>query len=337
MDTFALFPDATPFSSGFIDCGDGHAIAFTERGNPAGTPIVLLHGGPGSGASPRQAAFFDPARFRIIQFDQRGSGHSRPTGGIDHNTTAHLIADIERLRRHLDLRRWIVAGGSWGATLAVIYAARHRPAVNGVLLRGFFLASRREIESFMTPPRGDHPEAWTRLLQTLPAWAHPQRTLWLAQVFRNGDALLQRTVATAWATWERGLSGLLAEWHPNPDELAALIQRYRVHSHYLLHGCWLGEAPVLRACRRLAGLPVLFLHGRNDAVCRPAAAWRAHRAVPGSELRWVEDVGHDPFHPAMAAAMRDGIADLVARAAPAPVNHKTRDILAIGAATAPWP
>lgn len=310
MSDADLFPLVAPYAGGFVDCGDGHALAYSERGNPVGMPLLLLHGGPGSGSSPRQAGFYDPQRFRVIQFDQRGCGDSRPAGEIRRNTTARLVADIERLRHRLGLRRWIVVGGSWGATLAAVYAARHRAVVAGVLLRGFFLAGRCEIEAFMAGARHSHPQAWSELLQAVPAWSHPRRLLWLAQLFRGGDRATQQTVATAWANWERALGGQPTGWVPTAAEGAALCQRYRVHSHYLLHDCWLGEARLLRACRRLAGLPVLFLHGRDDAICRPAAAGRAHRATPGSELRWVAGAGHDPFHPAMVAAMREGIMTL---------------------------
>lgn len=314
-DTAALFPETPPFDDGVLDCGEGHIVAFSQRGYPKGIPLLLLHGGPGSSATPRQATFFDPARFRIIQFDQRGCGLSRPVGGVEHNTPRHLLADIERLRRHLGIDRWFVAGGSWGATLATVYAASHRQTVRGLLLRGFFLASRQAIEAFMAGSARCQPAAWAKLLQVVPAWAHPLRLLWLAQVFRMGDAQTQRTVALAWANWERVLSGHSDGGPLEPDaiELAALCQRYRVHSHYLLHVCWLGDAAVLHACRRLRGLPTLFLHGRADAICWPAAVWRAHRAAAGSELRWVAGVGHDPYHPAMVAAMRQGMDDLVRR------------------------
>lgn len=298
-----LFPPSEPFAAGCLPVSGGHRLAYTQRGAAAGIPVVLLHGGPGSGSSPAQARFFDPGRYHVIQFDQRGSGLSQPAGETRHNRTALLLADIEALRRHLGVEQWLVVGGSWGATLGAVYAAAHRPAVSGALLRGIFLSGGDDVRWFLRDAAAFYPEAWAALLQAAPSWGQGNPLPWLGQVFAGGDAAQQASTACAWFAWERALSGLPPAPPPEGEALAALVRRYRLQCHYLAHRCWLGKTRVLQACAALRGLPLLFLHGSGDAVCRPLGAWLAQQACPGSRLAWVAGAGHDPFHPAMAAAM----------------------------------
>lgn len=288
-------------TSGWLRRPGGQAIAYTVSGAADGIPALVLHGGPGSGSSPRHLEFFDLRRYRVIQFDQRGSGRSLPAATTRRNTTAHLLADIDALRRRLDIARWLVVGGSWGASLAALYAARQRQRVSGVLMRGLFVTGWRAQEWFLATAAAKFPQAWRALLEAVPEWADGQRLLWLTQVFAGGDAATQARVARAWTDWERVLSGQ-PPVAPESLDLAAACQRYRVHCHYLRQRCWSDAARVSGACRRLDGLPALLLHGAGDAVCPPAMAWRATRAL-GDERRHLVAAGHDPFHPAMAAAM----------------------------------
>ena len=285
----------------------GHLLHWEDWGATDGVPAVLLHGGPGSGFSASLRRFFDPAHYRVVAFDQRGCGRSIPRGETRNNDTALLIGDIEALRRHLGIARWLVVGGSWGATLAIAYAAQHREVVSGVLLRGLFVPSRAELEWFFQGARVRFPAAWQGLAATAPDSARADLLTWLINVFAGQNALLQRQAALAWFDWEHTLAGTPRLAPLDGDLLDAALDRYRIQAHYFAHRCWLDDAGLLAACAGMRDLPAQFLHGRDDMVCRPTAAWVAHQAMPGSHFRWIEGAGHDPFHPAMAAAMQDAL------------------------------
>lgn len=301
-----LHPLSEPHDQGWLDVGHGHRIRYEQSGRRDGIPALYLHGGPGSGCSPRQRALFDPAHYRVVMFDQRGCGLSTPAGETRHNHTDALISDIEMLRAHLGIERWLVFGGSWGATLAALYAARHASACSGVLMRGLFLAGRADIDWFFQGAAALAPAAHARFLQSLPARWRRRVVEGLARAFASGDRRRTETATLAWRDWEHALgtwpahSALPA---PTGDELAALGNRYRIQSHYLQHRCFTSEAKVLDAIARLRGLPVAFIHGTRDMVCRPQNAWRAHRTLSGSALFWAHDAGHDPYHPASLAAI----------------------------------
>lgn len=301
--TPSLHAQVEPWDAGLLPVGHSHRIAYSQRGAADGIPVLLFHGGPGSGSSPLQTRFFDPLRYRIVQFDQRGCGASLPAGEIRDNRTDLLLEDADSLRHHLGIDRWLVAGGSWGATLAVLYAAKRREAVRGVLLRGIFLAESGDLLWFFHDAAARHPEAWERFSRLAPAAARGNLLPWLAGALAKGDAVEHARLACGWNEWERALSGLPAAAPPANEALRALVLRYRIQAHYLAHDCWLGEGEVLSACARLLGFPVLFLHGAEDCVCRPEGARRAHASAPGSALQWVQAAGHDPYHPAMAEAM----------------------------------
>lgn len=286
-----------PYAVGQLDVGDGHRLYFEESGAPTGMPVVHLHGGPGSGASVAQRRLFDAARFRVILFDQRGAGRSTPLGETRANTTADLVADIERLRRHLGIRRWLVAGGSWGASLALAYAAAEREAVAGLLLRGMFLTGARDLAWFFQGARQFVPEAWQAFADLAPP-ARRRRLLDFYAEAVAGDGPLAAAAAGRWAAYEEALTqpGVVT---PMPADAARLLLKYRLQAHYLRQHCFLGERRLLACARRLAGLPALLLHGRRDLVCRPENAWRVHGALGGSRLVWVDGAGHSPFDPPM--------------------------------------
>ncbi|OIQ98095.1 proline iminopeptidase [mine drainage metagenome] len=303
----SLFSQEQPFDAGLLPVGDGHRLAYTQRGNPQGIPVIVLHGGPGSGSSPLQASFFDPACYRVIQFDQRGSGLSEPSGETQHNRTELLLGDIETLRHHLGITRWLVVGGSWGATLGAVYAANNRANVTGVLFRGLFLTGEDDIQWFFKDAAADYPEAWLTFSRIAPQETRDNLLPWLYIVFNQGTDRIKTEAATAWFGWERVISGLPPTSVPEGDALHSLVQRYRLQSHYLLHRCWLGESAVLQSCANLSGLPVLFVHGDRDKVCRPQNSIKANAVCPGSLIKWAWGAGHDPFHPAMISAMRAGL------------------------------
>lgn len=298
--------DPRPGQSGRLAVGEGHVLHWEATGAAAGIPALVLHGGPGSASSPVLRQCFDLARFRVITFDQRGCGLSTPRGAIAHNDTGRLVQDIERLRAHLGCSSWFVVGGSWGATLALTYAARYPQSVRGLLLRNLFVPSPTEIAWFFQGAAALHPCEWHGLAELAPAGMRPRLLPWLAGVFAADNHAMQARAAGAWLAWEHALAGLPPPAAPQDEALQRLIHRYRVQAHYLAHGCWVDPAEWSGVV--LSG-PVQFLHGRHDVVCRPAAAREVQHRVPGSTFIEVA-AGHDPFEPAMAARMREALEHL---------------------------
>ena len=308
----ALYPPLEPFASGWLAVGHGHRIYWEQCGNPDGLPVLMLHGGPGSGASPRQRQCLDPGRYRLVLFDQRGCGRSTPLGETRHNSTPHLLADIEALRRQLGIERWLVFGGSWGATLAAVYAAAHRRVVVGVVMRALFLTGRRDLDWFFEGgAAAQFPEAWAAFSAAVPAGRRQPRLRQLAA--QLDDASRADATALAWRDWERVLCGQPPAEPPSAEEARLLRARYRIQAAYMARRCDLGDAAVSRALARLSGLPVAFLHGRRDWVCRIANVYRAQRALPTAQVRPVADGGHDPFTPGMLGALQLAVDAVAAR------------------------
>jgi proline iminopeptidase len=276
-----------------LDVGDGHVLHVEEWGAVDGVPALVLHGGPGSGCTPVLRRFFDPTRFRIICPDQRGAGRSIPAGCIDANTTAHLLADLRRLRSTLGIDRWLVVGGSWGATLALAHALDAPEAVSGLLLRGSFLARPQDITRFFADAPAELATAWP-LLAGL-----------------SLDDEVARTIVDAWTRHEHRLSG--AGPSAQPPDIAQRLPRYRIQSHYLQHGCWLQAPPLLERCAAIPAVPTLLLHGSRDRICAPEGARALAEAMPHAQLRWADGAGHDPAHPAMAGLMVEALDGFAAR------------------------
>jgi proline iminopeptidase len=295
----SLYGPASAAASSWLAVPGGHEVHVQQSGAPEGVPVVVLHGGPGSGTSPLARRFFDPQRFRIVCIDQRGAGLSRPAGGVTNNTTADLLADLRAVRAQLGITRWLVVGGSWGATLALAHALDDPEAVSGLLLRGLFLARASDIDAFFDGAAHGRPRAWSAFEQraaeqglSLIEWLH--RSL-------CGDAAA--ATALHWWRWEQYLIG--NEDAPDPDAaaLAAQVQRLRIQSHYLRHRCWLDKPPLLDRCAALPALPTLLLHGTADRICPLEGAATFARQVPHSRLHWIDGAGHDPTHPRMVDAM----------------------------------
>lgn len=292
-----------------LPLGGGHVMHVEEHGDPRGLPALVLHGGPGSGSSPLLRSGFDPARYRIICPDQRGAGQSTPPGSIAHNTLADLLADLQLLRAHLKIDRWLVVGGSWGATLALLHALDQPSAVAGLLLRNVFLARASDIDDFFAGAAQHGSPEWRAL------WNEAERrqctvAQLLADIFAHEAWARQRDVARCWFDWEQRMSGGNAA--PPDDEIALqkLVSRYRVQSHYLSHGCWLGAPTLLQRCAALPEVPTLIVHGTHDALCPPQGAQALADTLQGrATLRWAQDAGHDPTHPALAAAMAEALRD----------------------------
>ncbi|BAW05473.1 prolyl aminopeptidase [Nocardia seriolae] len=300
-----LYPPIEPYEKGMLDVGDGQSLYYEVSGNPDGKPAVFLHGGPGGGTSPYHRQFFDPEAYRIVVFDQRGCGRSTPHiadgASLEHNTTWHLVADIERLRTHLGVDRWLVFGGSWGSTLALSYAQAHPDRVTELVLRGIFLLRRKEIDWYYNGSAGYvYPDEWEKFLAPVP---EAERGQDLVEVYHrllhSPDAALATDAAVAWSTWEGSTSSLL----PHPDRVAETADpRFalafaRIENHYFVNRGFLDEGQLLRDIDRIAHIPGVIVQGRYDVVCPATSAWDLHRAWPGSELHLVPDAGHAALEP----------------------------------------
>ena len=314
----ALRPPEPLVVTGLLEVGDGHHIYYEQCGVAAGLPVVFLHGGPGGGYSPRHRELFDLTRYRVTLFDQRGCGRSTPRGAVQANTSDALIADIERLRQHLGIERWLVFGGSWGAGLALAYATAHRTACLGLVLRGVFLGRASDLDWFFQQARQFLPDAWALLAAQAPDVVRQDLLPWLHEGLHGSDPQVALSRAMAWETWESSVSQRQSasprSAPPSAEEAAALLAKYRVQSHYLINGCFWGEgeSALLARAPLLAGLPTAILHGRLDWVCRPQAAWDLHQCLPGSKLQWLEACGHSPFESALSQALAQALSHFAA-------------------------
>jgi proline iminopeptidase len=298
-----LFPPIEPYATGALAVGARHRLYWEASGKPDGIPALFLHGGPGAGASPEHRRFFNPERYRIVVFDQRGSGRSTPLGDIDDNTTPHLVADIERLREHLGVDRWLVFGGSWGSTLALAYAETHPRRVTELVLRGIFLLRRWEIEWFYQNPGGAaalYPDLWERYVEPIP---QDERADMIGAYYKrltSGDAQVLGKVAKAWSIWEGATSFLVQDSahiaSSGEDEFALAFAR--IECHYFVNGGFFEhDDQLLRNIGRIRNIPAVIVQGRYDVVCPLRSAWDLHRAWPEADLRIVQDAGHSAFEP----------------------------------------
>lgn len=309
-----LFPPIDPFDQRTLDVGDGHRVYVEQCGNPGGLPVVVLHGGPGGGCSPAMRRYFDPAVYRVVLFDQRGCGRSRPHAGVAENTTWHLVEDVETIRRALGIDRWHVFGGSWGATLALVYAQEHPGRVRSLVLRGVFLAMRRELGWFYGGGAGQFfPERWERFVSIVP---EEERGDLIAAYHRRlfgRDMREQTRFARAWAGWENALASIRGPGSgESPGEYARAFAR--LECHYFLNGAFLHEdGHILKRMDRLADVPGVIVQGRYDMICPPASAHALHGAWPISTLKMVGDAGHALSEPGITAALVEHMKGVAAR------------------------
>ncbi|MCP2259678.1 proline iminopeptidase [Streptoalloteichus tenebrarius] len=295
-----LYPPIEPHEHGMLDVGDGHRIYWESCGDPLGKPVLFLHGGPGGGCTPRHRRLFDPAAYRIVLFDQRGCGRSRPHASspdadLGTNTTWHLVADIERLREHLGVERWQLSGGSWGSTLALAYAQTHPDRVSEMVLRGIFTLRRGELDWYYGGGAGQLvPERWAEFVAPVPEDERDDLIEAYHRLLTHPDPAVREPAAVAWSTWEAATVTLL----PHP----ALVEQFgrpefatafaRIENHYFRHRGWLAEGQLLRNAARLADVPGVIVQGRYDLATPATTAWELHQAWPGSELVMVEGAGH---------------------------------------------
>ena len=299
-----LYPPIEPFDRRLLDVGDGHQIYVEQCGNPDGVPVVVLHGGPGGGASPMMRRFFDPGVYRVVLFDQRGCGRSRPHASVEANTTPHLIADIEQIRATLGIDRWIVFGGSWGATLALAYAQAHPRRPAWLVLRGVFLGTQRELAWFYGGGAGRFfPDLWARFIEPVPLdERHDLIAAYHARLF-SGVFADEARFARLWAEWENALATVETRiGHEAPVDYARAFAR--LENHYFAHGCFLGaDRALLDGMPRMQGVGGTIVQGRYDMICPPETAWELHRNWPDSELRMVPMAGHALSEPGIAAEL----------------------------------
>jgi proline iminopeptidase len=300
-----LYPELEPYSSGMLRLDPVHHMYWEQCGNPQGVPVLFLHGGPGAGAAPAHRRFFDPAHYRIVIFDQRGAGRSTPLGELRDNTTPHLVADIETLRRHLGIERWLVFGGSWGSTLAIAYGEAHPEHCTGFILRGIFLCRKSEIDWFLYGLRTLFPEAWREFAGAVP---EAERRDLLAAYYRrlvDPDARVHMAAAKAWSIYEGACSTLL----PSPETVAyfagdvVALGLARIEAHYFSHDIFLPDNALLENIGRLRPIPGVIVQGRYDAVCPIVTADEVHRAWPEAEYIVVPDAGHSAWEPGICAQL----------------------------------
>jgi proline iminopeptidase len=300
-DRRGLYPPVAPYNTGYLQVSEIHELYYEQCGNPAGKPVVFLHGGPGAGSNAAVRRFFDPARYRIVIFDQRGWGRSRPHASLEENTTWHLVADIEQLRQHLDVECWQVFGGSWGSTLALAYAQTHPEAVTGLILRGIFMLRPQELRWFYQEGASSlFPDYWLDYIAPIPP---SERDDLIAAHYRRliGDDQVARLAsAHAWSVWEGVTSNLLvseaAVGRFQSDEFALALAR--IEAHYFVNRGFLDTpGQLLDNISRIRSIPAVIVQGRYDVVCPAKTAWELHQAWPEADFRMVPDSGHSAFEP----------------------------------------
>lgn len=298
MSLRKLYPPIQPYQQAWLPVGDRHQLYYEQSGNPNGKPVVFVHGGPGGGCSPIHRQFFDPSVYRIILFDQRGSGQSKPHACLEQNTTQHLLADMEQLRLHLKLDQWLLFGGSWGATLSLLYAQTYPQQVLGLILRGIFLCRDQDIDWFYQYGASLLlPEYWQDYLAPIPKNQRNQLVSAYYQQLTGDDELARMRAAEAWSVWEGRASSLT----PQADILAHFADPHhalamaRIECHYFMHKAFLRKNQLLEDAHTLANLPSIIIHGRYDLVCPVEQAYALHQAWPNAQFIICPQSGHSAF------------------------------------------
>lgn len=295
------YPVLEPRESGLLEVSDGHHLYWEAVGHPAGRPAVYLHGGPGGKSNPGARRYFDPDAYNAVLFDQRGCGRSRPLASdpdadLSTNTTADLVADIERLREHLNIDRWLVAGISWGVTLALVYAQAHPDRVTAMVLGAVTSGTRRETEWITRDMGRVFPREWEAFVAAVPADERGgDLSAAYARLLAHPDPIVRAQAARAWCAWEDTHISLIPGWRPpNPEDEDPAFQMVfaRLVTHYWSHGCFLADGHVLAGMNHVSGIPAVMIHGRYDVSGPLDTAWALHRLWPGSQLVVVDDAGH---------------------------------------------
>lgn len=307
-----LYPPIEPYDVGELIAGEGNRLYYEQSGNPDGKPVVFLHGGPGGATSAWHRRFFDPERYRIILFDQRGCGRStphasEPDADLRHNTTWHLVADLDLLRRSLGIERWQVFGGSWGSALALAYAQAYPETVTELVLRGIFTLRRHELEWFYEGGAASiHPDRWDDFIAQIPILERSDLIAAYHRRLTDPDPAVHVPAAIAWSQWEASTVTL----EPDPEIIASMseprsaVAFARIENHYFLNGGWFDEGQLIANVDRIRHIPAVIVQGRFDACTPPMTAWDLHRAWPEAEFTMVPDAAHSASEPGIAAALR---------------------------------
>lgn len=306
----SLHPPQLPFDTGFLRA-DGHRIYFEQCGNPDGMPVLFLHGGPGAGCAPVHRRLFDPARYRVILMDQRGAGRSEPYAGTEQNSTADLVADIERLRSRLGIEKWLLFGGSWGSTLALAYGLAHAERVAGFVLRGIFLGSMAEVNWFLYDMGRFFPEAHARFVELIPPEERGDLLAAYARRLFGQDKQIRQSAARRWAAYENScatLAGSLREAGTAALPIAVL------EAHYFCNACFLQDGEILDRLDSIRHLPAHIIQGRHDVICPPHTAYElARRWGPQARLKLVDNAGHSVFEAGILDELMSALDELAAR------------------------
>jgi len=296
-----LFAEIAPFNHFLLNVGDGHQLYIEQCGNPEGLPVLFIHGGPGAGCSTNDRRFFDPEKYHIILFDQRGCGRSTPHGSLDNNETSILVNDIELIRNHLSIDKWHIFGGSWGSTLALVYAQTHPKFISSLVLRGIFLGRPEDTQWAFSGGGGTRifADYWQEYLDALPEGENQTGVKAAYEIMIGDNKVAAEKVAQAWAKWEIRCCTL----EPNDEFVAALTgddscwTLARHEAHYMAHDCFLTDNQILANCTVIKDIPMIIVHGRYDIVCPFDNAWLLHQALPQSELVISKTAGHASIEP----------------------------------------
>lgn len=304
---YSLFPEIEPYEKGYIKVSNLHKIYYEEVGNPNGKPILFLHGGPGAGLDPMNRRFFDPEFYRIILFDQRGCGNSKPHAELKENTTWDLVEDIEKLREHCKIDKWVVFGGSWGATLSLIYSILHPRRVLGLILRGIWLSRKSEVEwLYQEGASRFYPEVWEDYLKPISKEKRKDIVKAYYEIFSNGSEKEQIEAAKAWSIWEGSISKLI----PSTDLIQSFgdpknaIAIAKIECHYFINNMFAkSDNYILENTNKISHIPSIIVNGRYDLVCPIFTAWELHKVLPKSEFIVVDDAGHSATEPGIISEL----------------------------------
>lgn len=290
-----FYPEIEPYKHGMLDVGDGHRIYWEACGNPKGKPAVFLHGGPGGGCGINHRRLFNPKKYNIILFDQRGCGRSKPYACLEANTTPHLVSDIEKLRKFLGIERWLVLGGSWGSTLALAYAEKHTDRVTELVLRGIFAVRKKEIDWFYQEGASFlFPDLWENFLKPLSKAERKDIVSSYARRLASKNKRVRMEAALAWAGWEYKMSTLLTrqDTRSRVEKIKHDMALSVIENHYFMNNGFMKEGELLKKASKLKGIPGVIIQGRYDVVCPATTAWELHKNWPSSTLVMIPDAGH---------------------------------------------
>ena len=294
-----LFPNIEPFNTFSLPVSDLHTIYVEESGNKNGKPVIFLHGGPGGGVDSKYRRYFDPEKWRIIMFDQRGCGKSTPFAELEENTTWDLVSDIEKIRNHLSIDKWVVFGGSWGSTLSLAYSQTHPDSCKGLILRGIFLVRKKELDWFYQEGASNiFPDRWESFLEPIPVEKRDNLMQAYYEILTGEDHSKKIEAAKAWSTWEGSTVKLLEDENFisdfSDDKFAEAFAR--IECHYFMNNCWFdSDNHLIENMHKIRHIPGVIIHGRYDIVCPVIQAWDLHKAWPEADLHIIPDAGHSIF------------------------------------------